>query len=163
MSQSIPARPPSRERHGRGRRGPEVVPPPDFSLTRTPLDKGAVSPGLTTMALPTRRQRFDRLAIRAMRTIEADWKQALSFVELAVEDVPILAPNRTSPQIPLASLVPGTATSPPRIVLFRRPIESRANSRNELEALLLTCLVEQVASFLGKDPHEVHPTHKVTD
>ncbi len=140
-----------------------MVPPPDFDLTGSSVAQSATSFRGLPRALPTRRQRFDRLAIRAMRTIEADWKQALSFVELAVEDVPILTPTRTSQQIPLASLVPGTATTLPRIVLFRRPIESRAKSTSELEALLLTCLVEQVANFLGKTPHEVYPNRKVTD
>ena len=37
-------------------------------------------------------------------------------------------------------------------MLFRRPIEHRAESRADLEALLLTVVVEQVAELLGIDP-----------
>jgi hypothetical protein len=98
-----------------------------------------------------------------MRTIEADWKQALSFVELAVEDVPILAPNRTSQQIPLASLVPGTATTLPRIVLFRRPIESRAKSTSELKHYCSHAWSSKWPTSWARHLREVYPNRKVTD
>ena len=62
--------------------------------------------------------------------------------------------------MPLASFVPGTSLVPPRLVLFRRPIEHRADTRADLEALVLTVVVEQVADYLGVPADEVHPDYE---
>lgn len=128
--------------------------------------RGLSDQHLAARAVParrTRREGFDEIAVSVMADIESRWKQQLAFVELAVEDVPVLPQDWTSSRVPLTSLVAGTATSPPRLVLFRRPIESRSDNRSELEALLLTCLVEQVAGFLGKDPQDIHPNYLPAD
>jgi hypothetical protein len=45
-------------------------------------------------------------------------------------------------------------------VLFRRPIERRCDNRGDLEALLLTVVVEQVAELLGIDADEVDPRYE---
>ena len=45
-------------------------------------------------------------------------------------------------------------------MLFRRPIEHRAETRADLEALLLTIVVEQVAELLGIDPDKVDPRYE---
>jgi hypothetical protein len=45
-------------------------------------------------------------------------------------------------------------------VLFRRPIEHRAESRIDLEALVLTVVVEQLADYLGVPPEDVHPDYE---
>ncbi len=47
-----------------------------------------------------------------------------------------------------------------RLVLFRRPLEHRAEDLRELEALLLTVIVEQVADVLGVPPEEVLPGYE---
>ena len=65
--------------------------------------------------------------------------------------------------VPLASLVRGSGGDPTRLVLFRRPIEHRCETRTELEALLLTVVVEQVAELLGIDADEVHPRYDPGD
>ena len=62
--------------------------------------------------------------------------------------------------MPLASLVPATRSTPPRLVLFRRPIEHRAESRADLEALVLTVVVEQLADYLGVPAEDVHPDYE---
>ncbi len=59
--------------------------------------------------------------------------------------------------MPLSSLVRGTGGKPTRLVLFRRPIEHRCNSRLELEAMVLTVVVEQIAELLGLEPEAVDP------
>ena len=64
-----------------------------------------------------------------------------------------------SGQVPLSSLVRGKGATPTRLVLFRRPIEHRAETRADLEALLLTVVVEQVAELLGLDPERVDPRY----
>lgn len=163
VTPSDPHRPATRERHGRGRRGPDVVPIPGYQVGSEDGLDAQLRLARSVPALRTRRQRFDEIAVGVMANIESRWKQQLSFVELAVEDVPVLPPGWHSTRVPLASLVAGTATTPPRIVLFRRPIEARARSRSELEAVLLTCLVEQVAGFLGMPPTEIHPSYRDDD
>jgi hypothetical protein len=46
------------------------------------------------------------------------------------------------------------------MVLFRRPLEHRADGPEELEALLLTVIVEQVAEVLGLPVEEVLPGYE---
>ena len=61
--------------------------------------------------------------------------------------------------MPLASLVRGHGTTPTRLVLFRRPIEHRCETRADLEAMVLTVVVEQVAELLGIDAEDVDPRY----
>ena len=61
--------------------------------------------------------------------------------------------------VPLASLVRGTGGEPTRLVLFRRPIELRADTRGDLSAMVHTVLVEQVSELLGRPPEEVDPRY----
>ena len=55
----------------------------------------------------------------------------------------------------VVEVVRGSGTHPTRLVLFRRPIEHRCDSRADLEAMVLTLVVEQVAELLGIDASEV--------
>ena len=48
---------------------------------------------------------------------------------------------------------------PTRLVLFRRPIELRSQTRGDLSAMVLTVLVEQVSELLGRPPEEVDPRY----
>jgi predicted Zn-dependent protease with MMP-like domain len=59
--------------------------------------------------------------------------------------------------VPLARLLPGGGGHPPRIVLYRRPLELRAVDRDDLEDLVHDIVVEEVAQFLGLDPETVDP------
>ena len=62
-----------------------------------------------------------------------------------------------------ASLVRGTGGAPTRLVLFRRPIELRSETRADLEAMVLTVLVEQVSELLGRPPEEIDPRYDAGD
>jgi predicted Zn-dependent protease with MMP-like domain len=135
----------SRDRRGRGLRGP------------------AFGPGAPAGRVPahlTGRERFDQVALDVMADVESRWTDELAAIELAVEDIPTLPSTWVAPRVPLASLVPGTAVTPPRLVLFRRPIELRAQTRADLEALVLTVVVEQLADFLGVPAEDVHPDYE---
>ena len=137
-----------RERRGRTPRGPGVLP--------SPLAPEGVPGRLTGRA------RFDRVATRVLADIEhrldPDTAQRLGSLTLAVEDVPILPLNWRPDQVPLSSLVrePGR---PVQIVLFRRPLEHRASSGEDLTAVVLMVLVEQVAELLGCRPEDLHPAY----
>ncbi|ANH36602.1 Possibl zinc metallo-peptidase [Nocardioides dokdonensis FR1436] len=131
-----------RDRRGRGPRGPAVLP---------------AVPG--TVAVRTRRERFDDLVLGLVTDLEDRWSDRLGLVEFAVEDTPLVPDDWTPDSVPLAALVRGSGTRPSRLVVFRRPIEHRCETRSDLHALVLTVLVEQVAELLGIDPADVDPRY----
>jgi predicted Zn-dependent protease with MMP-like domain len=139
-------RQPRRDRRGRGMRGPAVLP-------RDPRRP----------ELRTARERFDDLALGIVTDIDARWQDRLGLVEYAVEDAPVIPDDWDSGTVPLSSLVRGTGGSPTRLVLFRRPIEHRCESRTDLEAMVLTVVVEQVAELLGIEAEEVDPRYEPGD
>jgi predicted Zn-dependent protease with MMP-like domain len=114
-------------------------------------------------ALRTRRERFDDLALGIVTEIDERWQDRLGLVEYAVEDTPLVPDDWTAETVPLSSLVRGSGTTPTRLVLFRRPIEHRCETRAELEDLLLTVVVEQVAELLGIDAEQVDPRYERDD
>ena len=132
------ARPRTRDRRGRGMRGPGVVP---------------ARPGTT--ALRTARQRFDQLVLDVVTPLDERWHRHLGLVEYAVEDAPMLPDDWGDETVPLSSLVRGKGQEPTRLVIFRRPIEHRSTSRDELEALVHTVVVEQLAELLNLTPGQV--------
>lgn len=144
-----------RDRHGRGLRG-RLVPP-------------TVSRGGRRVAVPlsrTRSERFDDLVREAISALERRWAAELAAVEFAVEDVPppgsgwdegVVADETAGGPVPLGRLLQGTATAPPRVVLYRRPLEARASDRSDLGDLVHEVVVDQVAQLLGLDPDVVDP------
>ena len=133
----------TRDRHGRGMRGPGVLP-------RVPGQP----------ELRTRRERFDDLALGIVMEIDERWQDRLGLVEYAVEDAPLVPDDWSTGTVPLSSLVRGTGGKPTRLVLFRRPIEHRCETREDLEAMVLMVVVEQVAELLGIEPERVDPRYE---
>jgi hypothetical protein len=109
--------------------------------------------------LPTARERFDELVLDLVSDLEKRWADRLGLVEYAVEDTPHIPDDWTSGIVPLSSLIRGSGGKATKLVLFRRPIEHRSETRADLEALVLTVLVEQVAELLGIDPVDVDPRY----
>ena len=116
-----------------------------------------VDPG--TPAGRTTGERFDDLALGIVQEIDERWSSRLGLIEYAVEDAPQVPDDWHPETVPLSSLVRGVRGEPTRIVLFRRPIEHRCESRAELSALVLTVVVEQVAELLGVEPGLVDPRY----
>jgi hypothetical protein len=118
---------------------------------------------LTPRGVPrsrTPRERFDTLVLEAVGALEQRWSDELDAVEFAVEETPVLPDDWTAPTVPLASLVDSPRTDGRRLVLFRRPIELRAEGHAELGALVFAVLVEQVAELLGRSPEEIDPRYE---
>ena len=113
--------------------------------------------------LPTSRERFDDLALAVVTSVDTRWQDRLGLVEYAVEDAPQIPDDWSSGTVPLSSLLRGSGGQPTRLVLFRRPIEHRSETRADLEAMVLTVLVEQVAELLGIDPADVDPRYDPGD
>ena len=124
----------------------------------------AVLPGpLSPRGVPARqspRQLFDSLVLAAVRRLDERWHDQLGIIEFAVEETPIMPEDWSAESVPLASLVRGTGTTPTRLVLFRRPIELRSETRFDLQAMVLTVLVEQVSELLGLPPEEIDPGYE---
>jgi predicted Zn-dependent protease with MMP-like domain len=132
-----------RDRRGRGPRGP-------LAPAHVPLAE-------------TSSQRFDNIVLDAVEHVELRWHEELKGVDFAVEEVPPLDVDLRrddeieSAGVPLARLLPGAAGVPPRIVIYRRPLELRAIDREDLEDLVHDIVVQEVAHFLGLDPETVDP------
>lgn len=134
-SASAPFRP-RRDRHGRGLRGPLAWPP--------------------VPAMATRAEEFDELVLDAATRIEQRLGKPLGDAEFAVEDVPPSDPAPwESSDVPLGRLFAAQGKMPARIVVYRRPVETRATDPRELAALINDVVVEQAASLLGVDPREL--------
>jgi predicted Zn-dependent protease with MMP-like domain len=125
-----------RDRHGRGRRGPLAWPP--------------------VPVMTTRAEQFDELVLDAASRMEQRAGKAFGDVEFAVEDVP---PSDPAPwehsDVPLGRLFAAQGKMPARIVVYRRPVETRSTDPRELAALINDVVVEQVASLLGVDPRDL--------
>ena len=102
---------------------------------------------------------FDAIVVAVLEQLEERWHDELGLVEFAVEETPMVPDDWDADTVPLASLVRGSGGSPTRLVLFRRPIELRAETRSDLSAMVLTVLVEQVSELLGRPPEEVDPRY----
>lgn len=108
----------------------------------------------------TSRARFDALVVDIVEDLERRWRDRLGWIEYAVEDMPQLPDDWGTQTVPLSSLVRGDSRQPTRLVVFRRPIERRCDTRADLEAMVLTVLVEQVAELLGIAPEDVDPRYR---
>lgn len=126
-------------------RGPDLLPGP-LAPTGVPA---ARSP----------RAAFDALVLGVVAELEARWHEELGLVEFAVEETPMVPDDWDADTVPLASLVRGTGGRATRLVLFRKPIELRSETRADLSAMVLTVLVEQVSELLGRPPDEVDPRY----
>jgi len=122
----------------------------------------------------SRAERFDMAVLEAYEPIERRWRQRLSGLDVAVDEIPRISPRdpdsvQWPPEvvadgpIALARLIPagvdvrGEATRA-RILLFRKPIERRAKDSVDLTDLLHEILVAVVATYLGVEPSVIDPT-----
>ena len=98
-----------------------------------------------------RASRFDDLVLDAVEQIE-----------FAVDDVPPLE-NWDRPWVPLARSFPAQGSLPARLVVYRRPIETRANGPRDLAVLIHDVVVEEVAELLGMEPEQLDPGYGRSD
>lgn len=110
---------------------------------------------------------FDAVALEAFAEIDAHWHDQLSGLNVAVDEIPRLLPRdpetvqwpdevTADGAVPLARLMPAGvdvhgAPTRAQIILFRRPLESRAKKGEDLLDLVHEVLVQQVATHLGLD------------
>ncbi|PFG15917.1 zinicin-like metallopeptidase [Propionicimonas paludicola] len=140
-----------RDRHGRGLRGPLAQANP---FTGAPV------------RLPQRRTGAERFAdyLRdAIATTARVCPQALIGVEIGFEDVPAASPQWRPDRVPLAAAIPGQAGRRAQVVLFRRPLEHRADNSGELRRLVRRALVEQLSALTGISLEDLDPGYSDGD
>src|SRR5690242_9411799 len=132
MDSSVPPLPPEprprrRDRHGRGMRGP--IAPPQVPLSVSRADS------------------FLDLVQESAERLERRWPQ-LSGVDFAVLEVPTMGGHGgpdgwDGESVPLGRFIAARGDSPDRIVIYRRPVEIRAKTRDERALLVHEVVVEQ--------------------
>jgi len=109
----------------------------------------------------TRAEVFDDHVLTAVERLERRWVRQLEGTEFAVEEVP---PSHPAPWehggVPLGRYFPADAGLPARIVVYRRPVETRAVDEADLAELVRDVLVEQVAHLLACSPEDVDPGYR---
>ncbi|WP_298804279.1 metallopeptidase family protein [uncultured Pseudokineococcus sp.] len=129
-----------RDRRGRGLRGP-----------------------LLPAALPasrTRSERFDDLVLDAVEDVEQVLDAPLQEIEFAVEDVPPAPTGADDDAVPLGRFSAADRGRPARVVVYRRPVETRASEAGDLEDLVHHVVVEQIAHALGTEPERLDPHYR---
>lgn len=134
-----------RDRRGHGRRGPDLLP-------------SLLAPHGVPAAL-TRSERFDRIALQVLDEIERRWPRDVEHVELAVEEVPVLPTGWAGDEMPLGALRP-MPRARAQLVVFRRPIEHRVGSREDLMLVLLRTMCDHLAPVIGLPPSAIHPDYE---
>lgn len=90
----------------------------------------------------------------AAERLDTRWGRTWGRVEFGVETVPPSEPAPWEPGVPLARLFPADQGQSARIVVYRRPLELRAED-DDLHALIRDVLAENVAHILGRRPEEI--------
>ena len=109
----------------------------------------------------TRRERFDDLVLDSAARLESRVGPGLKGVEFAVEDVPSSDPAPWERDgIPLGRAFPAHGRQPARVVVYRRPVEARAEGQRDLSAIVQDVVVEQVAGLLGMAPQDLDPRYE---
>lgn len=134
----------SRDRHGRGIRGPLARANPH----------GRTAP----LRRRTRSDEFRAAVASAVKAVEANCPEALVRVRVAVDTVPPeLEPGQR--RVPLAAASePSDPEDPSVVVLFQRPLELRAASSKGLRILVRRTLVEQLSALTGRPVSDLDPT-----
>ena len=155
-------------------RGSSGLPEARRCRRRTGRHRDRRGRGLRSPLLPqgvpahnSRSDEFDAVALEAFAEIDAQWHDQIAGLDIAVDEIPRLLPRdpetvewpdevTADGAVPLARLIPAGmdvngAPTRAQIILFRRPLESRAKKGTELLDLIHEVLVQQVATHLGVD------------
>lgn len=113
-------------------------------------------------AVRSRSESFTETVLDVVESLERTWARELRTVEFAVEEVPPSDPAPWERGVPLGRVFPADAVAglSPRIVLYRRVVEGRADGAAELAALIRAVVVEQVADLLGQTPETIDPGYR---
>lgn len=104
----------------------------------------------------SRREIFDDIVIDVAERAREYLGNRYAAVEFAVEDVPPTDPAPWEEQAaPVGRLLPVGGVVGHRIVVYRRPVETRARDTGEVTAIVREVIAEQVAALLGVPTSEI--------
>lgn len=133
-----------RDRHGRGLRGPLSL-PNEFTDARIRGPQQSRGPDFFADCIRSSVARLQRCCPRA-----------LTGVDLGFEDIPPAVPG-WSGRVPLAAATTAGPQAGARLVLYRRPLEHRAQGRRDLARLVHRTVVEQLSALTGIPTEEIDP------
>jgi hypothetical protein len=139
-----------RDLHERGIRGPMAMPNPyTRASAKLPLREG-------------RAEFFFGCLTRSMDRIQATCPEVLIGVDIGIEDVPdpgngMWSGLESRGAVPLALAIDPQAGRSARVIIYRRPIERRATSRDELQRLVHHTLVEQLSVLTARSVTDIDP------
>lgn len=137
--------PKRRDRHNRGLRGPIAL-PNAYTGRAVPLRRS-----------PSRAEFFLDCVQDAVGRVTESCPRVLAGLDVGIEEVPNLVTHWTGERVPLALAVEETGERLAQIVLYRRPLEHRASSRQGLRILVHRTLVEQLSALTGVPTSEIDP------
>lgn len=107
-------------------------------------------------AMRTRREAFDEIVTDVSERARPYLGNRYAAVEFAVEDVPPTDPAPWEEQAaPVGRLLPVGGHVGHRIVVYRRPVETRARDAGEVAAIVREVVAEQVAALLNVPVSEI--------
>ncbi len=134
--------PRSRDRHGRGIRGPLAL-PHTWSSAPVPLHR------------PSRAEFFTDCVTDAMSAIAAVNPRVLDDIIVGVEDVPQWSPTWSADRVPMSAGLESSGSARAQVVLYERPLEHRAATRDQLRRLVYRTIVEQLSALTGTSLQEL--------
>src|SRR5699024_890193 len=127
-----------RDRRGRGRRWDLI--PPHLPGYRSP------------------RARFDDLVADAGAALAERFPPRLAPLPRLAVDAPSADPAPCAePSVILGRVISPSREHPARVIVYRRPLQTRCEDETELETLVRQVLSEQIGSLLGIAPEDVDP------
>lgn len=141
-----------RDRHNRGLRGRLAWPNP-YTGAPVPI-----------RARQGRAQFFMACVHDALAQIQEHCPSALAAMDVGIEDVPEVGVTWTQDRVPLAAAVSALPDRNGQVVVFRRPLERRARTRQGLRILVFRTIVEQLSEATGIPVDDIDPHgHRADD
>ncbi|GER23839.1 hypothetical protein NCCP1664_23340 [Zafaria cholistanensis] len=132
-----------RNRHGRGLRGPLMLPQLPGSRTRY--------------------ERFEDLVLESAERLEDLWGEKISRIEFMVELVPgkkaLERAAAAGQRVPLGRAVTASPRRAASITVYRRPVEELAGNPVDLPEVVHDVVVELAAELLAMAPEDVDPDY----
>lgn len=105
----------------------------------------------------SRAETFDELVLDCAKRYQPVLERRGTRIELVVDDVPAADPAPWEEGPALARVFPSEGTRPPRIVIYRRPVETLATREGDLPSVVGMVVARQVAELLGVDVEDIDP------
>jgi predicted Zn-dependent protease with MMP-like domain len=104
---------------------------------------------------------FERLLTEAADDLYIRLGDQLKNVEIKLEEIPNLRDLTLSESsVPLGRFERG---NPKRVIIYRRPIEARVYSHEELDRKIRDVLAELIGSIIGLRPIDIDPDYAGTN